>query len=850
VLRTSELLAAHQIDGAEQYFTRAIDYGYSWDPNEVIQKWGREAIVGDYVRLFRTLRPDVIVTMNIQGGGGDRAHEAQTILVREAFRAAGDPTKYPDQIQAGLRPWQASKLYFAGAGIGGGRGGRGGPAAGGASAPAAGGPVHTDRIDAAVYDPLLARTYAEIAADARSNHKCQGTGVGLPALPGLGGGGRGGPVAGPGGAVYTLVDTTIPGAMEKPEGSLFDGVDLTLVGLAKYAGPNPPAVLTAALGGIADQVQRAKQAFDAGNDAATVAPIEAGLTALRTLRAQLTSMGLSDTARYEIDFRLKTKEQDYQTAVLAAHGLSFIAVANDGLVVAGQPIQVSVVASNRGPDDVTVGAVDIAGFDGVAGCTAGGAAKKNATFSCATAATVPAAAKVTEPYFTENYWKHPENPARNDFDPSVPYGVPFAPTPFHVTFHIKAGSVDVIKDVPVKFRYVKDLYFGDKQMELNVVPAFSVHVTPALAVFPAQAMTLGAKPVSREVFVSVTNGTKGPAKATVSLQVPDGWKVAPASAPIAFANEDESLSAKFQLTSPGGVKTGAYAVKAVVVSEGTGAQQFANGYQEVEYPHVERRQVIKPAEETVKVIDVKTVPNLKVGYIMGVGDQVPPAIEQLGAKVSLIEQDELAWGDLSKYDLIMTGVRAYERRADLRAYNRRLLDYVFAGGTMVVNYNKTEFNAGVGRGRGGPGGPGAPAGGARGAAGPPTQGGYGPYPALVDGSRVNDETVPVNVLVPAHPLFNYPNKLGPATWANWVQERGQYFLAQKDPKYVDLISMVDSFPDNPGVKLGSLVEVTYGKGRWLYVGLGLWRQLPAGTDGAYQLLANVLALPKATVDKK
>jgi hypothetical protein len=415
----------------------------------------------------------------------------------------------------------------------------------------------------------------------------------------------------------------------------------------------------------------------------------------------------------------------------------------------------------------------------------------------------------------------------------------------------------VTKDLQVEYRYVKDLYFGDKRMELNVVPAFSVHVTPTLAVFPAQATTLGAKPITRDVFVSVTNGTKGAAKATVSLQVPDGWKVAPASAPIAFQNEDESLSAKFQLTAPATVKAGAYSVKTIVTSEATGAQQFTSGYQEIEYPHVERRQVMKPADQTVKVIDVKTVPNLKAGYIMGVGDQVPPAIEQLGAKVSLIEQDELAWGDLSKYDLIMTGVRAYERRADLRAYNRRLLDYVFAGGTMVVNYNKTEFNAGVGRGRGGPGGPGgpgagpaAPGGGPRGAAGPPTQGGYGPFPALVDGSRVNDETVPVNVLVPAHPLFNYPNKIGPATWANWVQERGQYFLAQKDPQYVDLVSMVDSFPDNPGVKLGSLVEVKYGKGRWLYVGLGLWRQLPAGTEGAYQLLANVLALPKATVDKK
>ncbi len=113
VLRTSELLSAHRIDGAEQYFTRAIDYGYSFDPQEVIQKWGREDIVGDYVRLLRTLRPDVVLTMNIQGRGGDRAHEATTILFREAYYAAGDPSKYPEQLREGLRPWQPKKLYFA-----------------------------------------------------------------------------------------------------------------------------------------------------------------------------------------------------------------------------------------------------------------------------------------------------------------------------------------------------------------------------------------------------------------------------------------------------------------------------------------------------------------------------------------------------------------------------------------------------------------------------------------------------------------------------------------------------------------------------------------------------------------
>lgn len=211
VLRTSELLSAHRIDGAEQYFTRAIDYGYSFDPQEVINKWGRTAIVGDFVRLMRTLRPDVVLTMNIQGRGGDRAHEATAILVREAYFAAGDPAKYPEQIEQGLRPWQPKKLYFnggpgvigtGGRGVSG--GGRGAP---GPAAPAPG--VRRTRVNTAAYDPLLGRTYAEIGADAHSYHKCQGT-TGLPALPGFSTGRGGG-----GTPVYQLMDSKIPGEMGK-----------------------------------------------------------------------------------------------------------------------------------------------------------------------------------------------------------------------------------------------------------------------------------------------------------------------------------------------------------------------------------------------------------------------------------------------------------------------------------------------------------------------------------------------------------------------------------------------------------------------------------------------------------
>ncbi|HEY6358623.1 MAG TPA: PIG-L family deacetylase, partial [Vicinamibacterales bacterium] len=601
VLRTAELMSAHRLDGAEQYFTRAIDFGYSFDPQEVIGKWGRDTIVGDYVRLIRTLRPDVIVTMNIQGSGGDRAHEATTVLTREAFRAAADPTRYPDQLRQGLRPWQAAKLYFAG----------GGPAGRGAAGPAAA-PTHVTRVDTAVYDPLLGRTYAEIGNDARSNHKCQGVG-GVPPLPG-GAGGRGGGRGG-GGGTYTLADTTIAGQKDKDETSLFDGVDVSLAGLAKYAGTSPPPALVQGLHAIVDQAERAKQAFSSGNDAATAAPIEAGLAAVRALRSSLGSLGLSDTARYEIDFRLKLKEQDYQDAVLAAHDLTFQVVADDGLVIAGQPVRLSLIGVNHGASDVTVSDVAIAGFDNPGAC-ASTTVKPDGVFTCTAAATVPKNAKATDPYFTDTYWKNPSGPAINAFDPSVPFGVPFAPTPFHVTFHVKAGSADVTKDVPVEYRYVKDLYFGDKRMKLNVVPAFSVVVTPTLAVFPAEAASAaGTKPATREIFVSVTNSTKGAAEATVALELPAGWTATPATAAVAFDKEDESRSARFVVVAPAHATIGDYTARAVVTSPSTGAERFTTGYQAIEYPHIERQQVIKPAAATMKVIDVDVAPGLAVGYI-------------------------------------------------------------------------------------------------------------------------------------------------------------------------------------------------------------------------------------------
>jgi hypothetical protein len=324
----------------------------------------------------------------------------------------------------------------------------------------------------------------------------------------------------------------------------------------------------------------------------------------------------------------------------------------------------------------------------------------------------------------------------------------------------------------------------------------------------------------REVRVSVANGSKGAIDAEVLLQMPRGWQATPANTKVSFAREDEVQTVRFRIRPVKGTPAGAYRMKAMARAMGrpgqppTGGAEFDQGYRVIEYEHIERRQMVETAEAAVKLIDVKVRPRLLVGYVMGVGDQVPAALEQLGAQVDLLDSDDLAWGNLSRYDAVVTGVRAYERRDDLRQHNQRLLDYVRSGGTLIVQYNKMEFN----------------------------QAQYGPYPARVSSSRITDENAPVQVLQPQNPIFTTPNRIGAAAWQGWVQERGLYFLGEKDPRYVDLIQMEDPFPYNAGAKRGALVEADDGKGHWIYVGLNLWRQLPAGTDGAYQLFANLLSL--------
>ena len=798
VLRTEELLAVHRFDGAEQYFTRAIDFGYSFSLEESIEKWGRDQIVGDYVRHIRNVRPDIIAGFVCGGSGGGQHHQASTALTLEAFRAAADPARYPEQIRDGLRPWQAKRVFCT-EGFG--------PAQGG-------GAPDLLRVATSGFDPLLGRTYSELGLEGRSMHKCQGTSQ-LLLLPGASQS-----------RTYRLKDSVIgqPGVAPK---DMFDGIDTTLAGLAAYAGAQPSPALVDALAAIASSVAGATVAVGTSGPGASAAPLAAGLAAVRDLRSKIGALGLSDDARYEIDRRLARKESEFQEALLLTHGIRLEALADDGTVVEGQPVKVSSVIGNNGAADVTVQSVAISGFDPVE--AAPPSTVPVCAFNAQAAPSVPSLAAVTctmngrvaKVPLSTPYWTPRSDAARYDFDPDVPFGAPFRPTPFRAVFTLLIGGTRVSIERPVEYRY-SDLFAGEKRSQLEVVPAFNVRTTPDIAVVPlapAATTARASAPNSgrtRAVDLSVGNNLSGAAAATASLKVPAGWNVSPASAPVKFERTDEEVTISFRVTPPAAVRDGDYAVEGVVSATGDIRASSNLGYEVVEYPHIHRRHVVEPARTRVKAIDVRLPAGLRVGYVMGVGDEMPAAIQQLGAEVHLIEPRELASGDLARYNVIVTGVRAYERRPDLRANNSRLLEYVKNGGVLLVNYNKQEFN----------------------------QAQYGPYPAKVGQNRVTDENAPIEVLVPQHPVFNTPNRIGPDAWTGWVQERGTYFLADRDPRYVDLVRSTDPFPLNPGAKTGALVEAHYGSGRWIYLGLGLWRQLPAGTDGAYKLLANLLSLGK------
>ena len=797
ILRTEELAAIHRYDRAVQYFTRAYEFGYSFSVEETFEKWGREETLRDVVRVVRMTRPDVILTLPLEAPLGGQHHQAAARLAVEAFRAAADPARFPEQIAEGLRPWQAGKVYQGG--VGGGSELDKDPRAVG--------------VDTSGFDPLLGMSSYQFGMLARSNHKCQGSGQ-LRALPGTGR------------AVFVLVDAEPkPGG---PEDDVLAGVETSLSALARFArGQEDKAPsLAESLRNIEDQARQAQEAYSTHAADRMRMALRAGLAGLRKTREQLASSALDDVARYEITARLRRKEADFERALTLAHRLTAESTSDDGDVVPGQSFTVHTRVWNQGLEAVALQEVALRVPQG---WTAARQADPPAMLEPGKAADV--AFKVTvasNARYSQPYWHR--NPKVDRYDVDNPADFPLPWSPPDVVSLVRYGSptgpgvnsvLPVTLEQPSFFRYEGRWVGGEKQKVVNVVPSLSVSLTPDVAVTPVA----GAR---REFRVTVANAAKGSGEAVVRLDVPAGWKVEPAQAAASLRFEGDEATARFFVTAPATLAAGPYAVRAVATR---GGQEYRDGVQVIAYDHIQERHLLRPADTLVQAIDVKVASGVSIGYVLGAGDEVPPAIQQLAITPVLLSADDLAYGDLSRFSTIVTGIRAYQTRKDLRANNQRLLDYARAGGHVVVQYNKFEFNR-LSE---------APAEGFSGGGSATAVSPFAPYPASVTYERVTLEDAPVNVLAPDHPYFNAPNRIGKADFDGWVQERGLYFLGAKDPHYLELLSAADPFPKNAGEKKGILVDAPVGKGTWTYVGLGLWRQLPAGTPGAYRILANILS---------
>ncbi|HKP74132.1 MAG TPA: hypothetical protein VJT67_01255, partial [Longimicrobiaceae bacterium] len=273
----------------------------------------------------------------------------------------------------------------------------------------------------------------------------------------------------------------------------------------------------------------------------------------------------------------------------------------------------------------------------------------------------------------------------------------------------------------------------------------------------------------------------------------------------------EPHALELTVTPPAGVQPSAIPVSAAFEAEG--GRRYTRGLQVIDYPHVRARPIYHDAASTVRAFDVRVPAGLRVAYVEGAGEEGPGILTQLGITPAVLTADSLAGANLSRYDVIVTGIRAYEVRPDLGASNPRLLEYVRNGGTLIVQYNKYEM----------------------------VEGHFNPFPLTIANphDRVTDETAPVRVLEPASPIFTWPNRIGTADWEGWVQERGLYFAHTWAPEYTPLLEMAD--PGESPMR-GSLLIAKYGRGTYVYTGLAFFRQLPEGVPGAWRLFANLLAL--------
>jgi len=808
VLRAEELLASDQYYGVQERFSRVADFGFSKSPEETFAKWGgHDVALGDIVRVIRTFRPDVLVA---RFSGTDRDghghHQASSILAKEAFRAAADPKRFPEQIAAGLEPWQAKKFYIGNVcGFG---------------AMTCPDENWTLKLNTGERDADLGMGYVQFAMQGLRHQMSQGA-ANWTIDPG------------DRFTFYKLADSVVPAKLDKDghEKDFFDGIDTSLPGLADSDGLSSAERLQ--LKGIAHAIADA-------SDAVKKDDTNGALKALLDVKARLWRLLLPyssgeamkvlvgpsrkehfDDAKMDFLLRLAEKRGQAQMALNLALGVSLTAdVSSDGgrtvdaakesdaltAVSPGQEFLVAVKFHNGSKLPLTIDGLKLevpAGWNTISERIRPEVVKPSDELRVTFRLRVPKDAAYTRPYWHRN---DPETESVNHIDNEKYATLPFPPPALQarVKYDVHVSEADAHATNEISAVVVTpfvDEEGKESARPLAVVPAFSVMLEPGTQVISTHNGS------SSTVTVGVTSNLARSERGVLRLELPAGWKSEPAEQALELSHRGEKKEVQFKVF-PADLQQGRATLRAVL---DVAKEKYSEGYTLVTREDLGSFYYYQPARQRVSMVDVRVPHDLKVGYVMGAGDDIPTVLAQVGMDVTLISAEKLGSDDLSRFGTIVLGIRAYDTQKDVAANNKRLLDFVSAGGTLVTQYNTgvDDFNGGH----------------------------FTPFSAKLSRARVSVEEAPVEILAPHDQVFHYPNTITARDFDGWVQERGLYFMSTWDEHFEALLSCHDPGED---AQKGGLLKANYGKGIYIYTGYAFFRQLPAGVPGAVRLYVNLL----------
>jgi LmbE family N-acetylglucosaminyl deacetylase len=792
VLRVLELLESDKYYGVHQRFSMAADFGFSKSPQESLEKWkdgGKPGYVPlrDMVRVIRDFRPDVIA-QRFQGAerDGHGHHQASGIITKEAFRAAADPKQFPE---LNLPPWQAKKLYMDNVHDG---------------------EDYTVAFDTGAQDPALGMSYVQFSMLGLKHQLSQGAGA-WSVDPG------------PHITRYKLIDSILPPL--KPgehEEDFFDGIDTSLPALADRLGDDAKKVpwLKPGLEQVAKDIDDATAAEKKDMESAAV-PMSKAARDLSGLRARvLKDSSLQVVQRGELLLLLEEKLRECRYAETLALGLRVVArtvkeAQSKAFAYVGANVPIDIEITNSSSVALRLGTPKAILTNGpeIVSVAPHGSAHLASSITVSTIMRPPFHRE--DPAVDSTYQSYASNPTS-----------PFAVDPPSVVLGYVGPNKGREIAGATQTWVETELHQPDGTTRLRplaIAPKFSVLIEPSTQIVPTNAKD------ARKIDVHVRSIADGSAKGTLKLKVPYAWVATPQQESIEFSKYGEEKTVRFEVK-PGELQERKAKIEAVFESEG---KTYTEGYTTVEREDLGTYYYYQPSVQKISEVSVKTQPGLKVGYIMGAGDDIPTVLQQIGVDVATLSPEELASGDLAKYGTIVVGIRAYDTRDDVKQHNDRLLDYVKNGGTLIVQYNASvgDFNAVAMPRQTGPVPPKLDP-------NSPIPGKFVPYPAELSRDRVSVESAPVTVLEPENPIFHYPNPIAASDFNDWVQERGLYFMDRWDPQYHALLSCHD--PNEPERK-GGLLEAKYGKGTYIYTGYAFFRQLPVGVPGAVRLFVNLLS---------